>query len=45
MTNELNKFKKLYFQEVNRWKNKYIDDDPCDRFTDNRFKNQNLKNN
>ena len=39
MTNELNKFKKLYFQEVNRWKNKYIDNDPCDRFRDNRFKN------
>ena len=30
--NELDKFRKLYFHELDKWKNKYIDDDPCDRF-------------
>ena len=30
--NELDKFRELYFHEIEKWKNKYVDDDPCDRF-------------
>jgi len=32
---ELDKFRKLYFEKVKEWKDKYVDDDPCDRFKNN----------
>ena len=30
--NELDKFRELYFHEIDKWKNKHVDDDSCDRF-------------
>lgn len=37
LQDELDKFRKLYFHEIDKWKNKYTDNDPCDRFHNNQY--------
>jgi len=32
---ELDKFRGLYFKKVREWEDKYVDDNPCDRFKNN----------
>tara|TARA_R110002051_G_scaffold306454_1_gene377022 strand:- start:412 stop:651 length:240 start_codon:yes stop_codon:yes gene_type:complete len=32
-TKELDKFRELYFEELDKWKDKYDDDNPDDRFS------------
>jgi len=32
---ELDKFRGLYFEKVREWEDKYVDDNPCDRFKNN----------